>query len=156
MQTNKYEDLFTSVQDIKNSESVNRVTDIVEFLRQQKEPVTCYEVGIAIFGERYNNKSAKKSLSRSIGSVMRHLKEAGYIRIDKIQGKPIIIESEEYIFIDDNDEPDVIEVTDAKGNKYKMQNPNFNWRIRTKKQSATKPIKQTIFPTISTYFWIAD
>ena len=128
METTKYERTYKSVKTaIYHTENLGKVID---FLRNAKEPVTCKEIGIAVFGTDYTeNIWTKQHYAGQLGQMLRHLHKNNYVEMEVRKGEPIEIETEVYVRDNDkNGNPEYIEVFDVYGNKYKMQNPNYDWR----------------------------
>ena len=129
MDTTKYERTYKSVQDaIYHTENLGKVID---FLRNAKEPVTCKEIGLAVFGNIYEvaEERLKRHYAGQLGQMLKHLVCNGYVKMELRDGEPIEIEKEEYVRgCDAYGNPEYIDVFDIYGNKYKMQNPKYNWR----------------------------
>ena len=127
METTKYERTYKSVKTaIYHTENLDKVID---FLRNAKEPVTCKEIGLAVFGYFYTNKLTKCHYAGQLGQMLKHLAWDGYAKVEVRKGEPIEVETEEYVRgSDKNGNPEYIEVFDVYGNKYKMRNPNYDWR----------------------------
>ena len=151
MKVNDYEKTYSSVANaVKNTQYLDAV---VEFLRKQSEPVTCADIGKAVFGNQYYSCYKGKSCQGMMGQMLRHLRKGGFIRVEERKGDPIEIEVDEFILdSDDNNEPPQITVYDEKGRKYVISNPNYfprrncgHWEV----------VKKTITTTIKTYIWVA-
>ena len=154
MEVSQYENLYTCVQ---NAIDVTKPMDkIVNFLKWQTKPVTCQEIGIAVFGMEYNHKTMKKSYSRMLGQALRHLRLAGFIKVEKIDGQPIKIPFEELIYTNNDGEISKIRVWDKDGNEYLMPNPKFNPIRGCRYNYAWVTVEKTIIPKINTYLWVAD
>lgn len=127
METTKYEKTYKSVKKaIYHTENLDKVID---FLRNAKEPVTCKEIGLAVFGDAYTDEIWKQHYAGQLGQMLRHLHKNNYVEMEVRNGEPIEIETEEYVRgCDAYGNPEYIDVFDVHGNKYKMQNPNYNWR----------------------------
>ena len=151
MVVNDYEKTYASVYDAVND--TKYLVAVVSFLRQQTKPVTCAEIGKAVFGEEaYTNSRMKKSYSASMGQILRHLRKGKFIKIENIAGNPIEIEDEEFIYTDAQNNQEYIKVHDDAGNEYIIQNPKFNY---SSCNGHWQKVKKTITPTIKVYYWIA-
>ena len=151
MVVNDYEKTYASVYDAVNN--TKHLMAVVDFLRQQTKPVTCAEIGKAVFGEEaYTNSRMSRSYSASIGQILRHLRKGNFIKIENTAGNPIEIEDEEFIYTDAQNNQEYIKVHDDAGNEYIIQNPKFNYSSRN---GHWEKVKKTITPTIKVYYWIA-
>lgn len=153
MKVTEYEKTYASVSNAVND--VRHVEAVVEFLRKQTAPVTCAEIGNAVFGGVYSHSYMSKSYAAQMGQVLRHLRKGGFIKVEERKGDPIEIEVEEYIYDnDDNGEPPMITVHDDKGREYRIQNPNYSGHW-TRGHGHWGKVKKTVTPTIKTYLWVA-
>ena len=153
MKVTEYEKTYASVSNAVND--VCHVEAVVEFLRKQTAPVTCAEIGNAVFGGVYSHSYMSKSYAAQMGQVLRHLRKGGFIKVEERKGDPIEIEVEGYIYDnDDNGEPPMITVHDDKGREYRIHNPNYSgyW---TRGHCHWGKVKKTVTPTIKTYLWVA-
>lgn len=149
MITNKYERTYTSVE---NAElDTTYVNDVVDFLKTQVEPVRCSVIGLGVLGEKYNDPDMGRSYRGTMAQILRHLVAGGFVKVYKIDDKPIVIETDEYVQ-HKNTPPRVIKVHDDAGNEYTIVNPNYNWY----KDGEFKRIKKTIIPKIRVYKWIDE
>ena len=65
------------------------------------------------------------------------------------KGEPVEIKYEEYIYgVDSKGEPEYIDVVDMRGNKYKMRNPEFDWRSAS---GNYKTVTTTVIPKVK--YW---
>lgn len=153
MKVTEYEKTYASVSNAVND--VCHVEAVVEFLRKQTAPVTCAEIGNAVFGGVYSRSYMSKSYAAQMGQVLRHLRKGGFIKVEERKGDPIEIEVEGYIYDnDDNGEPPMITVHDDKGREYRIQNPNYSGHW-TRGHGHWGKVKKTVTPTIKTYLWVA-
>ena len=153
MKVTEYEKTYTSVSNAVND--VCHVEAVVEFLRKQTAPVTCAEIGNAVFGGVYSRSYMSKSYAAQMGQVLRHLRKGGFIKVEERKGDPIEIEVEEYIYDnDDNGELPMITVHDDKGREYRIQNPNYSGHW-SRGHGHWGKVKKTVTPTIKTYLWVA-
>lgn len=145
MKVTDYEKTYKSVSNaVKDTQYLDAVVD---FLRMQSEPLTCADIGEAIFGNKY---STDRCYPSRMGQMLGHLRVGGFVKVEEHKGDPIEIEVGDWIYESDtNKEPPRITVHDDKGREYTMQNPNYkgyrHWGM----------VKKTITPTIKTYIWIA-
>lgn len=154
MKVSKYEKTYVSVTNAVND--TEHLEAVVEFLRKQTNPVTCAEIGRAVFKDAYNSYYMGKSCQGQMGQMLRHLRRGGFIKMEERKGDPIEIEVEEYIYDnDDSGEPPMITVHDDKGREYRIQNPNYNGRW-TRGHGHWGKVKKTVTPTIKTYLWVAE
>lgn len=148
MIVNEYEKTYVSVQ--KALWAIESLDATVEFLRKQTSPVSCKEIGTAVFGPDY---SRFKTYPARMGQILRHLRRGNFIKMEKRNGDPIEFEVEDYVpYEDENGEPAMITVHDDKGREYHINNPNCRgWR---KYHWVT--VKKTFTPTTKVYTWVAD
>lgn len=127
METTKFERTYKSVKKaIYHTENLDKVID---FLRNAKEPVTCKEIGLAVFGDNYTNEFTKQHYAGQLGQMLRHLHKNNYVKMEVRKGAPVEIEYEDWVYDKDSKgELEYIDVFDIHGNKYKMKNPNYDWR----------------------------
>ena len=152
MKVTEYEKTYVSVYNAVND--TRHVQAVVDFLREQSKPVTCGEVGKAVFGDVYSHSYMSKSYAAQMGQILRHLRKGGFIKMEERKGDPIEIEVEDWISDPDvHGEPPMITVHDDKGREYTISNPNYGggWHRR----SHWGVVKKTITPTIKTYIWVA-
>jgi hypothetical protein len=148
MEANKYEKTYVSVENALRN--VEYVEPVVEFLRKQTSPVSCKEIGTAVFGPEY---SRHKTYPARMGQILRHLRQGNFIKMEKRDGDPIEIEVEDYVPCEDeNGEPLMLIVHDDKGREYRIDNPNY----RGGRRYHWATVKKTITPTIKIYTWVAD
>lgn len=150
MKVTEYEKTYVSVYNAVND--TRHVQAVVDFLREQSKPVTCGEVGKAVFGDVYSHSYMSKSYAAQMGQILRHLREGGFIKIEERKGDPIEIEVEEYVRRDENGNPAVIKVHDDEGNEYEIPNPKYRASYRN---GRWEKVKKTVTPTIKTYLWVA-
>lgn len=151
MKVTEYEKTYTSVKDALNA--TQHLATVVEFLRQQNAPVTCKEIGRAVFGGAYDHSFLSKSYSAQMGQILRHLRKGGFIKIEERKGDPIEIEVAEYVNRDENGNPATIKVHDDEGNEYEIPNPKY--RPSYWNNGRFEKVKKTVTPTIKTYLWVA-
>ena len=153
MITTKFEDMYSCVNDAKAS--IEELAEIVDFLRAQTAPLTCREIGLAIFGNDYVQGDHKRSLSGRLGQMLKHLCQNGYVKIAKVNGEPIEVEREEYVRdADNNGNRPFIKVHDDEGNTYDMPNPKYDrWACN---KGTWQMVKKTVTPTYKVYSWVAE
>ena len=150
MTANIYEKTYISV---KNSLADTEYLDkLVGIMRDNREPMTCADLGHRVFGERYSNEHMIKSLSRRMGQMLKHLRQGGFIKIDTIDGAPVQVSSWEWVDSVDAP-PSQIKVHDDEGNEYWIANPKYDYR---RHGGDFKEVKKTITPKIKTYLWVAE
>ena len=147
MEANKYERTYVSVREAQSA--VHHVDDVVAFLRDVKKPVSCKEIGLAIYGDDYLTDARKRMYASELGQILHHLYKGHFISIHESKGDPIEIEVEEWI--DDDDVARYIKVHDDEGNSYLMPNPKYNPFNR---HGHWGTVKKTVHPTVKTYSWI--
>ena len=149
MVVNDYEKTYASVYDAVNH--TKNLMDVVDFLRQQTKPVTCAEIGKAVFGEEaYTNSRLSRSYSTSMGQMLRHLRKGGFIKIDTIDGTPMQISSWEWVASVDAP-PSQIKVHDDEGNEYWIPNPKYDY---CSYGGDYKEVEKTIIPKVKVYYWV--
>lgn len=146
---NKYESCFIAVK--KANQVTDKLTEIIDTLKNSNRPMRVKEIGEIIYGERlyWLPDDIDMSLINHITHILRVLRQNGFVKREEIDGEPIEITREEYVY----SEPKYIKVHDDAGHTYDMPNPNYNpyggngkWREVTK----------TITPKIGIYSWIGD
>jgi len=156
MITNVYEDTYSSIETAKNHTA--DLVPLADLLMKADHPMTCKEIGFAMFGDAYeytddfSHNIRRKCLTSHITQMLRHLVRGGFIRREEIDGEPIEVEQEEYQRIDDYGQPQYIRVHDDEGNEYQMQNPKYNPCYGAGKWVK---VKKTIIPKIRVYTWVA-
>lgn len=166
MKVNQYEKAYACVKHAM--ESTKYVDDVISLLRNAAAPMSCKEIGIALFGDAYkrypemevyddngwvrdrnklsHNQDAQ-SLTASLSQVLSHLVQEQFAKLTKEKGEPFTFEREEEVnVVDDSVCMKMIDVWDANGNKYEIPNPNYQagkleWRMVT----------VTVTPTIKKY-----
>lgn len=144
--------------------ATSEVEKVIAKLKEAGRPITCKELGFMVYGDDYKrvpyserqshftNRKAM-SLTARINQVLRHMVEAGNVQVDEIKSEPYTYETKEWVYIDENNELETIEVWDAQGNKYDMLNPKYNQcNCRGEYRKVTKTGRKTI----RTYLWVKD
>lgn len=165
MEASKYELTYVCADyAIKATQNVNKV---VRILRDASTPMTCKEIGTALWGDAYKRFPAEeigkwpnsidhekathnekaRELTADLGHILGNLSRSHLIKVTKEKGEPFTIEEKRYVNVV-NDEicETTIEVWDAKGNKYEMPNPNYR-----KGRGEYRKVPVTIVPTIKKY-----
>ena len=152
MTANIYEKTYMSVK--KGIADTEYLEKLVSIMRDNREPMTCADLGYRVFGNRYCSEYLAKSLSGRMGQMLRHLREGGFIKVEKHKGDPIEIEVEDFILDNDaNNEPPRITVYDKQGREYEIFNPNY---VAPRQRGHWGMVKKTFTPTIKTYIWVAE
>ena len=154
MITTKFEDTYSCVDTAKAY--TEKLAEVVNFLRAQTAPLTCREIGIAIFGNDYIQGYCKRSLSSRMGQILKHLRIGGFIKVEEVKCEPIEVEHEKYVRNEDKDNPQFIRVHDDEGNEYKMPNPKFNPWKAAQAGGSWQMVKETFTPTHKVYSWVAE
>jgi hypothetical protein len=165
MEVNKYEQTYKCVK--VAMDTTKYVDRVVDFLRNAPAPVSCKELGTALFGDDYKQFPKKEvydgymcidhdkrrhneraqSLASSLGHMMSNLMREGLVKLTKEKGEPVTIELEDYVTVYDGEVcKRSIEVWDAKGNKYEMVNPNFS-----RGHGEWRKVPTIITPTVKKY-----
>ena len=159
---NDYENTYSSVKTA--CENVKDLPALIELLRGAPAPMSCKEIGFAMFGDAYAydgdptsndawlQRINRRRLTSHLSQMLRHLVRGGFIRWDEINGEPIEVEQEEYRRIDDYGQPQYIRVHDDEGNEYQMLNPKYNPCYY---KGDWIKVKKTIVPKIKVYTWVA-
>lgn len=156
MTTNKFEDTYSSVKVAKDH--TKDLPIVCELLRGAPAPMTCKEIGVAMFGDAYVkdgdywHDSYSRQLTAHLTQMLRHLMRGGFIDRKEIDGEPVEIETQEYIRRDDDGHPQYIRVHDDEGNEYQMPNPKYNPCYGT---GGWVTVKKTVTPKIRVYTWVA-
>lgn len=150
MTANTFEKTYVSVKNaFVDTEYLNR---LVRIMRDRREPMTCADLGVCVFGEHYRNKLIKKSLSGRMGQMLKHLQQGGFIRVRMIDGAPVEVSSWEWV--DPVDAPPTkIKVHDDEGNEYWIANPKYDYR---RHGGDYKKVEKTIIPKVKVYYWVAE
>lgn len=166
MEVSKYEQTYACVK--KAIDATKYVDKVVNFLRNASAPVSCKEIGTALFGDAYKQFPKKEvyngykcidfdkrhhneiahGLASSLSHVLSNLMHDGLVKLTKEKGEPFTIEIESYVNVYEDEvcEEMTIEVWDAKGNRYEIDNPNYYYGHREWRKVPT-----TITPTIRKY-----
>ena len=149
---------------IETAERATRnVMAVVDFLKQQTKPVTCQEIGKALFGDAYKwtpdpygrsgrrNRAYLKHIS-DLGHILSHLFDEGCVLRTKEYTEEVVTDADGnpltyQKWIEGEPAPRYIDVWDAKGNKYSMPNPNWHFGNGHYEE---KPIHKSII----TYSWV--
>lgn len=141
--TTDYENTYVSVQ--KARWDVLYLDRVMEVLSKASAPLSCHDIGFAIWGVDY---LGHRRRAAHMGQMLKHLRQGGFIRVEKIAGEPVEVEYDEYQGeYDDEDNPRYIKVHDDEGNTYNMPNPKYRGYYCGK----WVKIKRTVIPTIKVY-----
>lgn len=165
MEATKYELAYACTQYAINA--TRNVDAVVRILCNASAPMTCKEIGTAMWGDaykrfpekevgtwplpvdhekEYHNQKARE-LTADLGHILGNLLNANLIKVIKEKGEPFTIEEERFVnVVDDEICEFMIEVWDAKGNRYEMQNPNYR-----RGHGEYRKVPVTITPTIKRY-----
>ena len=155
---NDYENTYVSVKTA--CENVKDLPALIALMRETRKPMTCREIGVALFGDDYVRNgdywhdSYSRQLTAHLAQMLRHFARGGFVRTEKIDGEPVEVESQEYICEDGEGNTAEIRVWDKDGNEYMMPNPKYN-PYRGGAGRWVK-VKKTITPKIKVYTWVAD
>lgn len=152
MKTNCYEDTYVSVN--KAREDVEKLDDVILALEDADRPLTCREIGLAVFGNDYIQGYHKRSLSCRLGQMLKHLRKGGFVKVEEVKGEPIEVEHEEYVRTDNEGNPPYIKVHDDEGNTYDMPNPKFDRRAYS--GGTWQMVKKIVTPTYKVYSLVAE
>lgn len=117
MEANIYEKTYESV--VEALRATNEVNKVVEFLREATKPVSCKEIGEAIYGEEYKRIRAEyenklwsemtkedwensrhnvraRELTGKLTQVLRHLVSAKFVEMEEIKGEAYPLEVVQY------------------------------------------------------------
>lgn len=147
MKTNDYENKFVAVR--KAYESVEGLDAVIEYLRANPRS-SVKEIREALYSDAQDY--MKQSIASHIASMLRTLRKYDLVTVGTMQGKPIQIEVIEYVPSDENLPPFEIEVFDAQGNKYMIDNPYYK---KHGYKYVEKKVKKWITPEISIYSLVA-
>ena len=150
MIANTYEKTYVSVKNaVADTEHLDR---LVRIMRDNREPMTCADLGRCMFGSLYNTQSRGKSLSGRMGQMLRHLQQGGFIKVEMIDGAPVQVSSWEWVD-PVGAPPSQIKVHDDEGNEYLIPNPKYDYRLYG---GGYKEVKKTIIPKIKVYCWVGE
>ena len=156
MITTKFEDTYSCVENAKDT--VADLYALTDLLERSNRPKTCREIGLALFGTEYTDRNSRRArgMTAHLSQMLKHLRRGGFIKVEEIKGEPIEVEREEYVRVDDADNPQFIRVHDDAGNEYQMPNPNYNpWRA-AKAGGSWQKVKKTVVPTYKVYSWAVE
>ena len=129
-------------------EATTEVEKVVNTLRQLDKPVTCCELGLLVYGEKYRRKPAEhnyrkdgyyylnqeaRTLTGRLNQVLQHLVREGFVKVGAGEVETYTYTYCTWIEVDDKDEPEYITVWDKSGTEYQMKNPKFNFRTGRRK-----------------------
>lgn len=143
MKTTRYEEMFAAVRSAKWT--IEKLDEVIEYLRANPRSSVA-DIRKALYKDSADY--LKNSHASHITAMLRTLRGYNIVAVETKQGEPIQIEVEEYAPIEDEGYPLQIEVTDAKGNKYIIDNPYYNTR---QFRYEYRKIKKWITPTINIY-----
>ena len=146
MKTTRYEDMFAAVRDAKWT--TEKLEEVIDYLRANPRSSVA-DIRKVVYSGAADY--MKQSNASHITAMLRTLRSYNMIAVDTKQGEPIQIEVEEYVPIGNNP-PYQIEVTDAEGNKYMMDNPYYKNHLCAREW---KKVKKWIIPEINVYSLIA-
>ena len=158
MNTTNYEKTYSSVS--MAEKSVEHLEEVVNFLKQQTEPLSCAEIGKNLWGSSYSNKSRYASgiiPPAKLSQVLRHLCMGGFVKVEEINGEPVIIGDREWVYLTSDGEPiyQYITVYDKNGKEYKINNPEF-CRCHYGDKGRWETVTKTIIPRIKVYSWVRN
>ena len=165
MEATKYELAYACAQYAINA--TRNVDAVVRILCNASAPMTCKEIGTAMWGDDYKRFPEKevgtwphvdrrkddhnqraRELTADLGHILGNLLDANLINVIKEKGEPFTIEEERFVNVVDGEICEsTIEVWDAKGNKYEMQNPNYR-----RGHGEYRKVPVTITPTVKRYY----
>lgn len=173
MEATKYEMTYMIAKCAKDATS--EVEKVVNTLKGIDRPISCKELGELIYGDEYKRtpvggsyselghdefwrrqrmNDRARELTARISQVLRHMVREGFVRITETKSEPYTYETEEWISLDENNEPETIVVWDAKGNQYDMPNPKYN--ICCRHHGEYRKVQKTVTKTIRLYYWVKD
>lgn len=147
MKTNDYENRFVAVR--KAYDAVEGLDAVIEFLRANPRS-SVKEIREALYSGAQDY--MKQSIASHIASMLKTLRANKLVAVGTKQGEPIQIEIEEYVPSDENLPPFKIEVFDAQGNKYTIDNPYYK---KHGYKYVEKKVKKWIIPEIRVYSLVA-
>lgn len=163
MNASKYEMLYTIATSAISATS--EIEKIVEVLRKQDKPLTCKQLGELVYGDAYKRtkqtsdwddyrlNAHARELTGRLNQALKHLASYRYIEVETIKSEPHTWEDEELVWIDENNEPQKLEVWDAQGNKYFMNNPKYDY---SNGHREWRKVMKTACSKVHTYKWIGD
>jgi hypothetical protein len=143
MKTTRYEDMFAAIANAKVT--TEKLDEVIEYLRANPRSSVA-DIRKAVYSDSADY--LKQSNATHIAAMLRTLRNYNIVTVDTKQGEPIQIEVEEYGPFEDEGYPLQIEVTDAKGNKYIIDNPYYKTR---QFRYGYRKIKKWITPVIRIY-----
>ena len=151
MKTTLYEDTYYLVKEAQRYKTIKYVDEVAAFLKEQTKPMSCGEIGKALWGDNYNNNKRLAPSSAGLARILSNLVHSYYVCAGSREGKPIEVEVEEWIPLDITGAPLYITVHDDEGNTYKMKNPG----AKSTGGGRWGKVKKTIVPTITVYAWVS-
>ena len=145
-----YEKTYVSVKNgLADTEYLDR---LVRIMRDNRDPMTCAALGYRVFGDRYSSEYMGKSLAGRMGQMLKHLRQGGFIKVEKIDGTPVEVSSWEWVDAEGTP-PSKIKVHDDDGNEYWIANPKYDYRCHGGRY---EEVKKTIVPKVKVYYWVAE
>jgi hypothetical protein len=163
MNASKYELTYAIATSAINATS--EIEKIVEILRKQDKPLTCKQLGELVYGDAYKRtkqtsdwddyrlNAHARELTGRLNQALKHLASYGYIEVETIKSELRTWEEEELVWIDESNEPQRLEVWDAPGNKYLMDNPKYD---RRNGHREWRKVIKSAYSKVNTYKWIGD
>lgn len=143
--------------------ALDKFDEVIDFLKTvgSCRPVTPREIGCFAYGEdyfftEYGQKKVDKAKSSHLGQMLRHLRKQKLVESVVIDGKPIEVEVEDYIYDHPYTVPRTIEAYDKNGKFIGIiDNPAWNSRDAIKGQTGHwGRVTKTIIPKITAYKWV--
>ena len=164
MEVSMYEKTYTCVNVAKRA--TEYVDKVVELLKKASAPLTCQEIGTTLWGDKYafSNTGDRfqqrrenyfyHSRSSTLGKILAHLTNKGFVKRTVVKTEEPVVNALGNIvtrtkWVPGKEAPYYIDVWDKDGNRYQMQNPNWQ---RVKGHYENVPI----YKTYATYTWVGE
>lgn len=143
--------------------ALDKFDEAIDFLRivGSCRPVTVREIGCFTYGEDYffterGRRKVDKAKSAHLGQMLRHLRKQKLVEGVVIDGKPIEVEVEEYIYDHPYTVPSTIEAYDKNGEFIGIiDNPAWKRQDAEMGQKGHwEHVIKTIIPKIHAYKWV--
>lgn len=142
--------------------ALDKFDEVIDFLKTvgSCRPVTVREIGCFAYGENYftqlDQKNVDRAKSNHLSQMLRHLRKQNLVESVVIDGKPIEVEYEGYIYDNPYNVPRTIEAYDKNGAFIGIiDNPAWNYQDAVNGQKGHwGRVTKTIIPKITAYKWV--
>ena len=144
-----YEATYYHIKKAERYKSIKYVDEVATFLKEQTKPMSCAEIGKALWGDNYNKNKKLAPSASGLARILLNLVDGDYVTVGWIKNKPIEIEVREWMPLGIDGSPAYITVYDSNGNTYQMKNP----AVKGTFGGRWEKVKKTIIPKTTVYAW---